>query len=503
MYTLRPYQVETIERTREAIRKGARRVLIQAPTGAGKTLMASEIIRSAMLKGSVTWFVAHQGELIEQASEKLIAFGVHHAIVLPGHWPDGDEHTYVGTIQSFTSRIRRGRLAARDPNLIVIDEAHRALAPSYMRLVRDNPSAVVLGITATPIRTDGRGLGHLFEAIVQTPTIRELIEAGYLVPPRYYAPYRPDLESVRVVAGDYVESDLDRVMNRPTLVGDVAEWYLRLAHNRQGIVFGSSVAHSVALAEAMQDAGIKAVHLDGQTDKRVRAERMEEFRAGKIQVLCNFGIAVEGLDVPEVGAVVIARPTKSVKVYLQMAGRALRPHPGKTDCLIIDHAGVTYEHGPITDWTRWTLSMERGAGAIKDGDSATKRTKICPSCKAIFWASIKSCPECGYTPQGRRNRGEYPDWQDGELVEIVGKEARKLLDKQEWFQKLRHIQEARGYKPGWTAHCYRRKWNSWPDRSWWALPSIVATPDVLGWLEGQTKRYWIARRKAREKYAKD
>lgn len=496
MLTLRPYQAQAVADLRQRVREGYRRVLLQAPTGAGKTVITSEIIRSASLKGSVTWYLAHQAELIEQASEKLRLLEVPHGVILPGHYPDSDHPVYVGTIQSFTSRSRRGRLVAPPPDLIIIDEAHHALSDSYRNLIEGYPHAVTIGATATPIRTDGRGLGHLFDDLVQTPNIAQLIEQGYLVPPRYYAPYRPDLSGVHTRMGDYVEEELVPILDKPELVGDIVQWWLKLAAGRQTIVFGVSVGHSVHLAEQFQDAGISAVHLDGQTALAVRKARIQEFRQGRIQVLCNYGIAIEGVDIPEVSCIVIARATKSVKVYLQMAGRGLRTAPGKANCLILDHAGVVYEHGPITDWLHWRLDTTPRAGVVKapGAVSATKRTRTCPQCSHVFWGQ-KVCPACGYTPQVQRQAHE-PLWVDGDLVELQeGGIGHLEEDRQEFFQQLLYIGKERGYKPGWAAAQYKNRFGDWPPRDWNRLPPMQPAPATLEYVRRQQQRYWVAKRK--------
>lgn len=457
---LRPYQLEAIQSLRNAVTTTNRRLLLQAPTGAGKTVIAAEIIRSARAKGSVIWFVAHRRELVQQTSEKLNAIGVSHGIVMQGYYEDEYEAVYVGTIQSLSARLSSGRLVAPNPNLIIIDEAHRSMARTYLELTQRFPKAVLLGMTATPVRGDGQGLGNLYQTLVQTPTISQLTEAGYLVPVRYFAPSRPDLSGVSIVGGDYNEAELEPIMNTKALVGDVVEWWGRLANGVPTIVFANSVAHSIALAEAYERCGVRVAHLDGETPLNERAAVVRATRRREIDVITNCQLATEGWDFPHIEAVVLARPTKSTGLYLQMAGRALRPSEGKKSCLLIDHAGCYYEHGPITDWEEWQLDTKKG-GAFKTRPYQKKEPKPCPECSAIMQKGV--CPECGYKHE---KWGRDVETIDGELVEMANGKKRRvkntLADKEAFYAQALAYAFMKGYKNGWVAHKYKARFGVWP-----------------------------------------
>lgn len=494
-YAPRPYQADAINAAREHVKAGLRRVLIQAPTGTGKMVVAATIMQLAVRLGSVVLFCAHRRELIEQCGEKLEALGVHHARVLPGEYPSGLERAYVGTIQSFTARQRRGSLNVEAVNVIVVDEAHHVTSKNtYQKLLAEYPNATVIGLTATPCRTDGQGLGNVFDALVQSITYSAAFEAGHLVRPKYFAPHTPDLAGVRTIAGDYDEAELEGVMNQPKLVGDIVEHYARHASDRKGIVFATRVRHSMALADAFNAAGIPAAHLDGTTPLEDRQAILADLRSGAIQVMTNVAVATEGLDIPDVGAVVIARPTKSVVLHLQTVGRALRPSPGKTDCIVLDHSGNVLELGPVEAYETWTLDTTKGANARKKKREA--RPITCESCSTVFAASL-TCPACGLKHESTKYARDV-DVLAGDLAEFKAGVSRKLEvtveTKRQWFAELLWVARSKGYKPGWASRKYRDKFGVWPDRVQGVQPSVPGA-EVLAFVRTE-QRKWAREREA-------
>ena len=485
---LREYQQRGITETLQAIAAGKRAPLIVAPTGTGKMVLAAEILRRAQAKGNTALFAVHRREMVKQCSEKLDAMGVQHGVILPGHKPGNMHRVYAGTVQSYTARQRRGSFDPANVRVIVIDEAHHATAQTYRALRDAYPQAVVIGLTATPTRADGTGLGNVFDELIQCITYSEALEKGYLVRPRYYAPYTPDLSGVKTRAGDYAEDDLEGVMNQPQLVGDIVQHYARHAADRQGIVFATRVRHSIALAEEFTRAGFSAFHIDGTTPTAERDELMEAFRAGDLQVMVNVGVATEGLDVPSVGAVVLARPTKSVSLHMQMVGRALRPAAGKSDCLVLDHAGNTVRLGPVETYEEWSLDSKKGKAKKKKDRDPKEIT--CDACGAIFYGS-KVCPACGHTHETERAPLDV-EVQDGELVEL-GTERRELTmaEKQCWYRMLLAYCDANGMKPGWAYHAYKRRFGVYPI---WGQqePRVRPSPEVLAWAQRERQRQRIA-----------
>lgn len=465
---LRPYQVDAVERLRDSLRKGNRRLLLQAGTGSGKTIIAAEIIKSAVSKGKYVLFLAHRRELIDQCSDKLWRFGVDHGVIMAGRDRSVGEDVQVGSVQTIWSRaVRTDKMPLPPADLVVLDECHRSLSKTYLHLIEhyaDVCGAAVLGMTATPCRGDGRGLGEVYSDMIMCPPIDELTELGFLVPIKYYAPSAPDLAGVRVRAGDYVEEELSHRMDKPPLIGSIVENWGRLASGRPTIVFATGVKHSIHIAEEFEKAGVTSAHIDAHTPDDERTRILTGLWDGEIEVLSNCMVLTEGWDCPPVSCCILARPTKSIGLYLQMAGRTLRPWPGKDDCVLIDHAGAVYDHGFVDEEVLWDLDSE---GKVQERQAARqkKESKVvtCPECKAQF-KGLAECPECGWKP---KKRGEEYRWVRGELVAIerggYSKDfAYSVQMKTEWWRQLIWLADERGYKDGWIAHTFKKKFGHWP-----------------------------------------
>ena len=402
---LRPYQVRAVDDLRELIRRGRRRVLLQAGTGAGKTVIAAEIIKSADDRQSHSLFLAHRRELVFQCSRKLRDFNVPHGIIMAGEQPLA-RYCQVASIQTLWSRFRRfGRSHLPQADLLVFDECHRSLAPTYEKLVEQYPDALLIGLTATPARGDGRGLGDVYEDMVQCPPIPVLQEQEFLVGTRYFAPTIPDLEGLTVRAGDYVESELEERMDKPVLVGDIVEHWGRLGSDRKTVVFATSVKHSIHLCNQFREAGVRCEHIDGSTPTGERDTILADLSRGEVQVVTNCMVLTEGWDQPDVSCAALARPTKSLVLYLQMVGRILRAYPGKKDALIIDHAGTIHQHGFVEEFTDWTLEPD----TVQQNPIQAKRQEhdvkpiTCTNCFATY-VGRPVCPECGHA-NVRKGRG--------------------------------------------------------------------------------------------------
>lgn len=468
---LRPYQTDAVERLRGELRKGKRSLVLQAQVGLGKTVIASEIIGSAKAKGGHILFVAHRRELIRQASEKLTRFQINHSIVMAGHpAPSLYDRVHVGTIQSFTARMRRGAFKPEDVRVIIIDEAHRAAGATYRKLLELYPRAVLLGLTATPTRTDGQGLGDLFEGLVSLMDYTQAVDEGHLVPLRYFVPSTPDLTGVRVKAGEYNEEDLEKRMNTPKLTGDIVDHWLRHSSERLTICFGITVRHSIALRDAFLRKGVQACHIDGETPLEERDQLFKDFQAGRYRVLCNVGIATEGTDVPEVSSIIQAFATKSPIKHIQTIGRASRPFAGKTDAKVFDHGGNVRRLGIVEDYTDWTLEQGKGANDAKKKsaeDEAVKKSAElhCASCSTVFSGTIL-CPSCGALFDIRKAPMDVLV-APGELAELSPKALKKsvpLERQQEEFAMMLWYAEKKGYSPGWAKHKHRERYGVWPHR---------------------------------------
>jgi DNA repair protein RadD len=246
-------------------------------------------------------------------------------------------------------------------DLLVIDEAHHTPASTYRKIINAYPEATLLGLTATPCRGDGRGLGGIFETIIETPQVAELIEKGFLVRTRVYAPVIPDLKGVRVQAGHYNERQLAERMDRPQLIGDIVAHWLKYSERRRTVAFTVNVGHSIHLRDEFSKSGVRAEHIDATTPKAERDATLARLASGDIELVTNCMVLTEGWDMPEVGACILARPTRKMGLYRQMIGRVLRPAPGKPDAIILDHAGAVFRHGFAEDHVEWVLDPDRPA----------------------------------------------------------------------------------------------------------------------------------------------
>lgn len=450
---LRPYQESAIEGVREAFRAARRAPLLVAPTGAGKTVMFGFVAQQTASRGKRVLILAHRKELIRQASRKLYDAAVPHGIIAPGHTPTRDL-VQVASVQTLGRRLSDPRYSA--PDLIVVDEAHHAVAGQWRDIVTAYPQARILGVTATPERLDGKGLGieagGIFDALVIGPAVADLVTGGFLTPTRIFAPSEaPDLSGIRTRGGDFEPGALADAMSKATLVGDAVAHYARHTPGQPAILFSPSVAHAEAMAEAFRAAGWRAEAASGSTPPAQRDAAIAGLATGAVQVLCSCDLISEGLDVPAVGAVILMRPTKSLGLYLQQVGRGLRPAPGKTHLTVLDHAGNTLRHGPPEMPRQWSL-----AGRTKKDREAVPPTRQCPTCFAVF-APAPACPECGHVFEVKSREIEHVE---GDLVDATDSMAerwgrhRPLTEvlREARDEDLKAIAKARGYHHGWIKH---------------------------------------------------
>jgi DNA repair protein RadD len=374
---------------------------------------------------------------------------------------------------------------------VVVDEAHHSRAETYQRLFATYPNAIILGLTATPCRGDGRGLGNIFEMLIECPSVAELIAGEFLVGTRVYAPTRPDLTDVHIRCSDYIKDELAARMNTAKLVGDVVEHWCRLGEHRPTVVFAVDVAHSVHLRNEFRRAGVLAEHLDGSTPIEERDRVPAQLANGAIDVVTNCMLLTEGWDQPNVSCLVLARPTKSLGLYRQMVGRCLRPLAGKTEGLILDHSGATFEHGFVEDPIEWALFEDRHAenkAHKARGTPHAPRLATCPECAAVRFEG-QPCSICKWRPAPKAKAVEVADGELGWVARNRKANAGKLspADQQRFHRELTWIANHRGYKPGWVAHKYREKFGVWPRaRSVDPAPPSAAT---ISWVRSRQIAY--------------
>lgn len=387
MLSLRPYQTDLIAQCRAAMQQGRRRVLLQLPTGGGKTILIAQMLASAASRGKRAWFCVHRRELLDQSVETFIeSADIHTGMVAAGYPAAPLAPVQVCSVPSLTKRV--GTL--QPPDLIVWDECHHIASRTWSDLAAHFPAALHIGLTATPQRLDGRGLGAHFDTLITGPSTADLTAQGYLSRYQYFAPTLTDLSAVHRVAGDYNKKEAADVMEHSTVVGDAVSHYRVHCAGGRALVFAWSIEASQSIAAFFRAVGINAEHVDGETSRHDRAHAMRDFRDGRLSVLCNVDLFGEGLDIPAVDAVFLLRPTASLGLYLQQVGRGLRISAGKSVVRIFDHVNNWQRHGLPDDPRTWTLT----------GDRAARRTsepmgKRCGVCFGVSRVGATRCALCG------------------------------------------------------------------------------------------------------------
>jgi superfamily II DNA or RNA helicase len=427
---LRSYQKSSIMSLREAF-KTNKRVLFVLATGGGKTAVFTAIAQASKKRILI---LAHRKELIDQ---------------IQGHLGNYDtQRITVGMVQTIA---KRG--CEIEPEFIIIDEAHHAVAGSWNKITERYPAAYVLGVTATPCRLDGKGLAAAFDVMVEGVKISELISMGYLCGAKTYASQH-DLSKIKSVGGDYHNGQLMEYFNKSKITGDAITSWRKYANDVQTIVFCINIKHAEIVMGMFNCLGHKAAVISSKNSKEERAEIVESFKTGKIKLLISVDIISEGFDVPECGAVILLRPTKSLSLYMQQVGRALRTSPGKTEAIILDHAGNCFRHGIATQDREWELTTERVKEASKKWD-----VKHCGNCYAIFPPSYDKCPECGHVipPKPKEMKLVAGELVPIEEVELKKKEAKRELAGEKTLADWLAIAKQRGYAPGWAYHRFNAR----------------------------------------------
>ena len=441
---LRDYQLDVIARARRRIAEGRRRVLVVAPTGAGKTHVSSEIAKCSWQKGKRVLFIAHRRRLIEQKSQRLDLFGVPHGIIMDGYPAKRTLPVQVASRDTLLSRCVRNEWGELPPaDLVIVDEAHNWMSDECQRLLARYGDAVVLGLTATPARSDGRGLGDYFDALETTVPTSQLVKAGCLVPVRCYAP--------------------DGAGQGKKLVGDPVAHWRRYGEGRPTVLFAGKVAASLAVVAAFNAAGVKAEHIDAHTPDGDRDGVADRVASGQTKVVANVGIWTEGVDIPELAVCQILRGCGSYVLFAQAVGRVMRAHPSKEYAILIDHAGAVQRHGFPDEDAEWSLeTTEKVDDRVKADKEAGSRRQpvVCPKCACVF-SGTNICPCCGHVLHkvGKRELNE-----DGVLVEMERRrsEAATVEERQRRWLMFLDRAEKFGLTVGAASKMYRDHFGDWP-----------------------------------------
>lgn len=425
---LRPYQKKLFEKVRAEFISGRRRVFMSLPCGGGKTAIFSQMARGAWMRGRTTWVCVPRRELLGQASEALQRLDVPHGRIDAGHQ---ESKAFGLHLVSKDTLIRRYDKIETQPEFLILDEAH-LYYDQQATIQKHFPDARIVGVSASPERLDGRGLSDLYDVLVEGPDIRWLTERGYLVPTRYYAPPIDGLEAVKRRGYEYDADDLAELLARRKVYGSAIEHYERHAAGKTALVFARSVAMADDIADRFSVRGWRFVPVSAKTPKKQRKALIAGLQSGALHGVVNCEIATYGLDVPRVECLIMLRPTMSRALYTQMTGRGLRPHPGKTECVILDHVGLLAEHGhPLAPY-EWQF---RGRERRKRNPNDDFKLHLCP--ETFLWCEKSSCDGCGDNTTGRKNRTEYVvDCQLQEAAPPAALKARPLEEQQIYQDRL-------------------------------------------------------------------
>ena len=390
MITLRPYQQTIVQSVNEAFSK-APKVLLQLPTGGGKTVIFCEIVKQYLAKNKKAIIVVHRKELLDQASAALSRLQIQHSLIAPGERVDPSHAVIVASVQSLNRRT-----LSFQPDILIIDEGHHAAGNNnWTKAIKKWPKAKTLGVTATPCRLDGKPLGNLFNILVSGPPTAELISQNYLAPVRVFSPQASvTAEGVGTRIGEYIQSQLTERFDTPEVAEEAVFNFKRICPDAKAIVFCCSVLHAEHTAQAFQHAGLSSACLHGKLSKLERESILQQFQEGIIQVITSRDLISEGTDIPDAQAAILLRPTKSESLYLQQVGRVLRTSPGKRFAFIIDLAGNTWKHGLPDEHREWSIT--RGLAKTK-----TIQLSRCVSCNAVVSKTQEFCGHCG---------DKNPDW---------------------------------------------------------------------------------------------
>lgn len=463
MYSLRPYQTDLINKIINSMKSGHRKIIVQSPPRTGKTVVMAEIARRTTENKNCVMFLIHRKEVLEQARNTFFQQNVDF------------NYLTAGMVQTLTRRVDK----LKEPQLILIDEAHHVLAKSYQMILNKFPNTFVLMFTATPVRTGKKQLDIVADDLIVGQSIQELTDQGFLAPFDYYS--IDDINSKKLKkssTGDYTTSSMDQAVSKK-IYGHIVENYEKLAKGMQAVVFTYSIESAKKIASEFNAAGYSAVELDGSTDKNKREKIVQNFRDKKTTILVNVNLFTEGVDLPDVDCVIMARPTQSLALYLQFSMRCLNPREGKR-AIIIDHVANWKTFGlpnSDRDWKNAIITTDKRDKKLKNTVPQGPQITQCDYCFAVVEVkSIKDgkCPMCGnpikvHDPLKETNDKLIKIEQNHEVMkrkELVNKMinndlykivAKKTLSELTTLKELQIYAKLHGYKPGWAWHQAKRR----------------------------------------------
>lgn len=429
MFKLYDYQQRIVDETREKLRQGNKGVLIVSPPGSGKSVIIGEIARLATLKGSRILFTVHRQELVDQITDTFNKMGVNHDL------------TTIMTVGKVKHRLSE----LPNPDLIIVDESQHTRAKTYTDILDYYDNVPRLGFSGSPWRMNGQGFDDIYPTMVEGPSVNWLIDNYHLAPFTYYAPQT--LEGFKKRNGEYDKKSVDEVLGSK-IFGDAVSSYLSNANGKQAILYAHSVEYSKRYAMAFKEAGVNAASVDGKTPKVERNQTINDFRIGKLKVLCNNDLISEGFDVPNCEVVIMCRPTASLVLYLQQSMRCMRYVDGK-QAMIIDHVGNYVRFGLPDDDREWSLTGRNSKGKVDAPDIHT-----CQHCYQVFydWTADNRCPYCGsLKPEADPRTAEgKKEIEKAKMVEIANRKIKRddsLISIYEHFKARKTMQIGNVHRP--------------------------------------------------------
>lgn len=485
MIDLYPFQNSIVTEARQAFSDGFFSPTVVAPTGSGKTIMFAYIALNAMQRGNRVLILVHRREILQQTLEKLFSFGVQAGQIASGKPMTRDmiQVAMVGTIVRRLDKFKKDRF-----DLIICDEGHHAVSPTWLKILAYFHKTPRMLFTATPERADGAGLIDVSDKMIMGPTISELVNDGYLAYPVMYRPPQEVIENYHMKRGDFDKEEQVNVMSRRQIVGDVIGHYKKHLDHQPVVCFCVSIDHCHMMTESFIAAGYKARTVWGNMPDKDRKSAIYGLADGSVEVVTSCDVISEGVDVPVMAGCILLRRTVSLALYLQQVGRALRKHEGKNHAIILDHAGNYYLHGHVLADRDW--SLEHG----KRNHKKDKNPEItsCPKCFGVWPGKPKVCPgylngeKCGFVFDDKKEiagqQRKPPEQIAGELIAALPDgvdpaKVKELTDdimlmqrmpaatrKKYFLKKAYELQDkgeiaaltkAIGYKPGWTYHVWK------------------------------------------------
>lgn len=456
---LRNYQEKLLQNVKIDCRYGLRNICCVLPCGGGKTVIMAEMIKGAMEKGSNVLFLVHRKELIQQAKETFLLFGIKMKVI-EGKTPiDYDDKIILSTVQTMCNRVKKmdcqTEYFVSKLKIIMVDECHHIQSASYRKII-DNTKALIFGFTATPARLDGKSLGDIFQKLEIGVSVKQLIADKYLTDFDYYLPPQKfDTNELEVKFADFSKDDMELKLDKQYIVSDFVDKWKKLAFNKKTIIYAVSIKNASNIAKTFQDNGIRAISISSETPTEMRKNLIEQFKKGIIKILVNVDLFSEGFDVPSCECVMLCRPTMSLTLFIQQAMRCMRidkENPDKKG-IIIDMVGNAYRHGLPDDDIEWSLSENIKKKRRKKEAEADIKIRTCKNCFAVFPISVNKCPICGedYTAENKARELKKVEIELKKVEELKIK-AEKIIDK----KSIRNIDDLKayakkyGYKEGWV-----------------------------------------------------